>query len=88
MAVKRALTKKFAGGYARASKKEKGRILDRLCEDTGWSRVNARVQLRNASVRKGPAWAVKRKPRGRKYSYAALKVLQEVWVLTALPCGK
>jgi hypothetical protein len=42
MATKRDLTK----AYARASKKEKGRMLDGLCVATGWSRVNARRAIR------------------------------------------
>ena len=39
-------------------------------------------------MRRGGAWQVVRKPRGRKYSYDALKVLIEVWALIGEPCGK
>jgi hypothetical protein len=88
MAVKRGLTKAYAKEYGRASKKEKGRLLDELCAATGWSRVNARRAIRQAAGRRGPASAVKRRPRPRKYSYDALKVLQEVWTLAGEPCGK
>jgi hypothetical protein len=88
MATRRDLTKKYAREYARASKKERGRMLDELCAATDWSRVNARRAIREASKRRGPARAVQRKPRPRKYSYDALKVLQEVWTLAGEPCGK
>ncbi|MDR2373831.1 MAG: transposase family protein [Bifidobacteriaceae bacterium] len=88
MVTKRGLTKAYAAEYGRASKTEKGRMLDELTAATGWSRVNARRAIRQASKRRGPVSAVTRKPRPRKYSYDALKVLQEVWVLSGEPCGK
>ncbi len=56
--------------------------------EVGWSRANARRQLHNALVRRGPAWAVKRKPRPRSYSYDTVLVLQRVWVIAGQPCGK
>ena len=88
MATRRDLTKAYAKEYGRASKKVKGRMLDELCATTGWSRVNARRAIRVAVTRKGPAWAVTRKPRPKKYSYDALVVLIEVWTLVGQPCGK
>lgn len=88
MGARREITKKYAKEYASAGKKDKGRILDELCGATGWSRANARRALAAARVRKGPARAAKRKPRGRGYSYDALKVLIEVWTLAGEPCGK
>jgi len=88
MATKKDLTKGYAGEYRRASKKQKGAMLDELCAATGWSRVNARRAIRQAAARKGPARAVERKPRSRKYSYDALVVLIEVWTLVGEPCGK
>ncbi|UNX53626.1 integrase [Georgenia sp. TF02-10] len=88
MGARREITKRYAASYAAAGKKDKGRILDELCGATGWSRANARRALAAARVRKGPARAVVRKPRGRGYSYDALKVLIEVWTLCGQPCGK
>ncbi len=88
MATRRDLTKVYAREYQRADKKTKGVMLDELCTATGWSRVNARRAIREATKRKGPARAVARKPRPRKYSYDALKVLTEVWTLDGEPCGK
>ncbi len=88
MATRRDLTKAYAREYQRASKKRKGVMLDELCTATGWSRVNARRQLRQAASRKGRAGQTPRKPRARKYSYDALKVLEEAWTLAGEPCGK
>lgn len=87
MAARQEITKKYAREYASASKKVKGRLLDELVAVTGWSRDNARRAVRTAAQRRGPSRAVKRKPRGRKYSYDALKVLIEVWTLAGEPCG-
>jgi hypothetical protein len=88
MGARGEITKKYTREYACASKKAKGRLLDELVGVTGWSRDNARRAIRNASRRRGPARAVRGKPRGRGYSYDALKVLIEVWTLIGEPCGK
>ncbi|MES2094576.1 MAG: DDE-type integrase/transposase/recombinase [Actinomycetota bacterium] len=88
MSARREITKKYAREYQRASKKERGALLDGLCQATGWSRDNARRAIRNASLRRGAASQQPRKTRGRKYSYAALKVLIEVWTFLGEPCGK
>ena len=88
MAARGEITKKFAREYQRASKKQRGVLLDGLCQATGWSRDNARRAIRNAFVRRGGAWQVVRKARGRKYSYDVLKILIEVWTLIGEPCGK
>lgn len=88
MATRRELTKAYVRDYQRAGKKAKGVLLDELCAATGWSRVNARRAIREAGKRKGRAGRVQRKPRERKFSYDALKVLEAVWTLTGEPCGK
>ena len=88
MATRRDLTKAYAREYQRASKKAKGVMLDELCAATSWSRVNTRRAIREAANRKGRSGQVNRKPRSRKYSYDALKVLEQVWMLDGEPCGK
>ncbi len=86
------VTTKYAKAYAKASKKDKGRVLDDVVSVTGWSRDNARRRLVAAAdqppgagrqVAKQP-----RKPRTPKYSYDALKVLQKVWAASGGQCGK
>lgn len=88
MAARREITKKYAREYQRATKKDKGRMLDELCGATGWSRANARRAIATATKRKGRAGAVVRKPRARTYGYDCLKVLIRVWTLMGEPCGK
>lgn len=85
------ITSKYARFYLKAGKVDKGRILDQVVGVTGWSRDNARRQLRRAVIRPGPGRQVAvraRKPRAPKYSYDALKVLQKVWAASGGQCGK
>ncbi|WP_431710638.1 integrase catalytic domain-containing protein [Glutamicibacter uratoxydans] len=88
LATRRDITKKEAQSYAKASKKEKGVILDRMTTEIGWSRANARRQLQHALQRRGPATSILRKPRGNKYTYDARLVLQHVYLTAGKPCGK
>lgn len=88
MSARREITKKHAAEYAAAPKKAKGVMLDQLVATTGWSRANARRALRTAAKRKGPAKAVKRKPRPRTYGYDTLRLLIQVWNLAGRPSGK
>lgn len=85
------ITSKYARGYARASKKDKGRILDQVVAVTGWSRDNTRRRLTQAVAAPGRGRQVaerSRTPRAPKYSYDALKVLQRVWACSGGQCGK
>ena len=86
------ITTKYARGYARAGKGDKGRVLDQVVEVTGWSRDNARRRLAAAAKTKPGAGrqiaARPRKPRTPKYSYDAIKVLQWVWAASGGQCGR
>lgn len=88
MAARREITKKYAHQYRAASKKDKSVLLDSLTATTGWTRDHARRAIRAALTRKGAAAQQKRRPRPRKYSYDAVKVLQHVWSVTGQPSGK
>jgi hypothetical protein len=88
MASRAEVTAKYAKAYVKASKKDKGLILDQVMSVTGWSRDNARRRLAEA-VRRPPGTGRRpRKPRTPKYSYDALKVLQRVWAASGGQCGK
>lgn len=87
MSARVEITKKYARAYAKASKKERGRLLDEVVGVTGWSRDNARRRLA-AAARPGPRPVTTRKPRGRKFSYDATKTLQRVWAFSGGQCGK
>lgn len=83
------ITKKYATSYRKAVKKDKGRILDKVCEVTGWSRDNARRRLADAG--RAGTKVVKmdlRQRRAPKYSLQARGVLERVWAITGGQCGK
>jgi hypothetical protein len=86
------VTTRYAKTYAKASKADKGRVLDAVVEVTGWSRDNARRRLIAAAKRPPGAGrqltVVPRKPRADKFSYDARKVLQRVWAASGGQCGK
>ena len=89
MQARAEITGKYARVYTRASKKDKGRILDEVCAVTGWSRDNARRRLVAAAKRPpGRRKSAERRARARRYSYDALKVLQRVWAASGGQCGK
>ena len=92
MSSRAEVTTKYARAYAKASKKDKGRVLDAITDVTGWSRDNTRRRLVAASNLPPGAGRVvakkPRKPRAPKYSYDALKVLQKVWAASGGQCGK
>jgi hypothetical protein len=86
------VTSRYAKAYVRASKKDKGRVLDQVVEVTGWSRDNARRRL-TAAAKRAPGSGRQvakppRKPRSPKFSYDAVKVLQKVWAASGGQCGK
>ena len=86
------VTTRYAKAYVKASKKDKGRVLDQVVAVTGWSRDNARRRLTAAAKRppgSGRRVAKKpKKPRSPKYSYDTVKVLQRVWAASGGQCGK
>lgn len=82
------ITRKFAREYAGSPRKVKGRLLDEVVAVTGWSRDNARRRLTQAARPRPQAVKTTRKPRARKYSYDATKVLQWVWAASGGQCGK
>jgi hypothetical protein len=86
------VTTRYAKAYVKASKKDRGQVLDEVVSVTGWSRDNARRRLTAAAKQPpgrgrqvaGPA----RKPRSPKYSYDGRRVLQRVWAASGGQCGK
>lgn len=85
------ITSRFAKAYVKASKKQKGQVLDEVVSVTGWSRDNARRRLFAAACRPGSGRRIAKRPRKQrspKYSYDAIKVLQRVWAVSGGQCGK
>jgi hypothetical protein len=85
MTERKAVTKQMAKRYARAAKKEKGRMLDELCALTGWTRRHAIRALAEA-VR--PPGRPARSPRPRVYGPEVLEPLKLVWGVLNGPAGK
>src|SRR6058998_3156267 len=83
MAQRKAVTKQMANRYRRAGKKEKGLMLDELCELTGWTRRHARRSLLEPA-RTSPT----RIPRPRIYGEDVLGPLRFVWATLGGPAGK
>ena len=84
--TRKELTRSKAKEYEKASKKRKGQMLDGLCEDTGWSRDNARRQLKRA-LTKGKGEEAKPKGRRYKYSERSRQILANAWLLSGCACG-
>lgn len=86
MAEKHAVTRRLAERYRRASKKEKGEVLDTLCEITGYNRDHAARLLRaGPPPRKKKK---KRRVRPRVYDADVLFALRKVWATLDGLCGK
>ncbi len=73
MATRHEITKKYAKDYERASKKDRGRVLDELVAVAGWSRANARRAIATPAVR--------RKTRAPTFGDDTLKVLVDMCTL-------
>lgn len=86
MAAKRQVTLRFRDEYMRASKKQKGVILDRMCESLGIGRSTARRLLAQAGRRTHNEAVPAERP--RRYSDRSRELLREVWVMMDMPCGK
>lgn len=86
MAERRAVTERMAKRYRRASKGEKGRMLEELCLLTGWSKDHARRALR--AVGKERASPPPRRPRPVVYGEDLIDPLTTVWAALGGICGK
>jgi len=72
--------------YLKSSKKEKGRILDEFCSNTGYNR-NYAIQIFQARYDYNRIAREGRKNRKRKYSDEVIRIAIKVWEILDYPCG-
>src|SRR5437899_9951789 len=87
----RAVTAVMVARYRRASKKQKGRLLDELIALTGYNRWYAVGLLRgHATTPEGRRGRINKRPRQRPrvYDAAVLAALRRVWVTLDCLCAK
>lgn len=94
MATRVRITKEVSKRYRKASKKEKGKILDEFRELTGYNRKYAGRVLRRGPCKKGgkspPGRPRPLRGQGRRpvYTNEVRKPLVKVWAILDCPCGK
>lgn len=102
MREKRALTAEIQNRYNKATKKQKGRILDEFCATTKYNRVYAAKILRLMAGKvigylgagnKRIKYVIgkskkKRKSRPRIYTHDVFLALKKIWVVFDFICGK
>lgn len=98
MQERKVVTKALAEQYRRASKREKGELLDRFVKATGYNRSYSRWLLRHHGLRltvlqkavfEGDAGQkIARAPRKKRYAKAAFVALKKIWVIMDYMCGK
>ena len=88
MAARRQVTNKLRGQYRSASKADKSRVLDRVVSTTGMGRSTARRMLTGPRLPDPAEQVDGRRLRPRGFSDDARALLEHVWALMGMPCGK
>lgn len=88
MAARRQVTNKLREAYRKGSKADRGRILDRVVETTGMGRSTARRMLHGPRLADPKDQIDKRSVKARAYGDDARLLLEHVWMLMGMPCGK
>ncbi len=88
MAARRQVTNKLRDAYRKGSKADRGRILDRVTETTGMGRSTARRLLSGPRLPDPKDQIDKRSVKPRLYGDDARLLLEHVWMLMGMPCGK
>src|SRR5262245_34115558 len=88
MAARRQVTNKLRIQYRKASKADKGKTLDRVVATTGMGRSTARRALSGPRLLNPAEQVDGRALRARGFSDDARSLLEHVWALMGMPCGK
>ena len=86
MGQRKAVTKANATRYKRSSKADKGKILDELCQTTGWHRNHARRAL--VAALRPTLVPASRRARTPVYGPEVLTALRLCWAVLGAPTGK
>jgi hypothetical protein len=87
MAERQAITREMAKRYAKAPKKQRGRMLDELCALAGYNRSYA-ARLLRAKARGAPPARKRRRGRRPIYDRQLLVPLTKIWAVLGGICGK
>ncbi|GAA1557706.1 transposase family protein [Brevibacterium picturae] len=88
MTARRHVTNKLRTTYRKASKTDRSRILDEVMATTGMGRSTARRMLTGPRLPDPGEHVDKRRLRPKTYSDASRVLLEHVWALMGMPCGK
>lgn len=88
MAARRQVTNKLRDAYRKGSKADRGRILDRVVETTGMGRSTARRLLSGPRLPDPKHQIDRRSVKPRLYGDDTRLLLEHVWMLMGMPCGK
>lgn len=88
MAARRQVTNKLRDAYRKASKADKGRILDQVQQTTGLARSSARRYLTGPELVAPSDHVDGRTLKARGYGDDTRMLLEYVWRLMGMPCGK
>jgi Integrase core domain len=88
MAARRQVTNKLGTQYRKASKADKSKILDQVVATTGMGRSTARRMLTGPRLADPAEQVDGRTLRPRGFCDDARALLEHVWALMGMPCGK
>lgn len=88
MSEKASVTKEMGARYRKATRRDKGAMLDELVALTGWTRRHARRRMQAADTLVPRPPRPKRRPARRRYDDHVVTEIVRLWKMMGGPCGK